>query len=179
MLEKSISKNQVNDFISYAKTGKIHKLQKAIQMGIDILSDDAKAFILSARFGKVESLNLLLQNLVSIEKRNILRHCFLEACSNNQREIIDYLLDHYLNDLESEGMEELALKSCIIANHTDMILYLCAKYDFNIKLSKDILEWTLKNDYQDSYAKLELVLLNKMLKGKTKVQALKKDTVKL
>lgn len=177
MLEKSISKNKVNDFISYAKTGKIDKLQKAISMGIDILSHDGKAFISSARFGKVESLDLLLNNLQSIEKRNILRHCYLEACSNNQKEIIDYLLTNYLEDLESEDMEEIAIKSCIIANHADMVLYLCAKYNFNSNLNKDILEWALKNDYQESYNQLELVLLNKVLKSRT--QSCKKETIKI
>lgn len=178
-LDKSISNNRINDFISFAKTGKTEKLQKAICTGIDILTQDGKAFILSSRFGQVKSLDILLNSLESVEKENILRHCFLESCSSNQREVVDYLLDNYFKYLNAEGMEEMALKSCIISNHTDMLLYLCAKYHFNINLDKDILDWALKNDYQDSYAKLEVVLLNKLLKEKTQNISNKKETVKI
>lgn len=179
MLDKSISKNQENDFISFAKTGKTDKLQKAIEMGIDLLVHDAKAFILSARFGQLESLALLVNHLKSIEKKNILRHCFLEACSNNQREIIDYLLTNHFEDLEAEGMEEIALKSCMIGNHPDLLLYVCAKYEFNINLNKDILDWAIKNDYKESYEKLELVLLNKTLKEKQTKKIKNKENIKL
>ena len=154
---KTISKNHVNDFISFAKTGKKDKLQKAIDMGIDILTDDAKAFILSARFGQLDTLKILLNNLESIEKRNVIRHCFLESCTNDRRQIIDYLLENYFNDLNDEAMEEFALKSCMIGEKNDIILYLCTKYNFNIHLNKDILAWALKNDYQEAYAKLEII----------------------
>lgn len=179
MLGKSMSNNRSNDFISFAKTGKTEKLQKAICTGIDILTQDGKAFILSSRFGQVKSLDILLNNLQSVQKQNVLRHCFLEGCSSNQREVVDYLLDNYFSDLNAEGMEEMALKSCIIGNHTDMLLYLCAKYNFNINLNNDIVEWALRNDYQDSYAKLEVVLLNKLLKEKTQNLSHKKETIKI
>lgn len=179
MQVKQISKNQIKDFISFAKTGKIDKLQKAINIGIDILAEDAKAFILSARYGQVKSLEILLGSFDSIEKRNIIRHCFLEACNNNQREMVDYLLDNHFSDLDSEGMEEIALKSCIIGNHTDILLYLCAKYQFNLNLNQDLLEWALKNDYQESYAKLEIILLNKNFKEKSAKLLKKTETIKI
>lgn len=179
MLLKTVSKNQINDFISFAKTGKKDKLQKAIDAGINILTDDAKAFILSARFGQLETLKVLLNNLESIEKINIIRHCFLESCNNNQRHIIDYLLENYFEELNAEGMEEIALKSCMIGNNNDIILYLCAKYDFNINLNKNILDWALKNDYKEAYSKLEIILLNKLFKDKSKLLLKKVETKKI
>lgn len=176
---KTISRNQINDFISYAKTGKKDKLQKAIDMGINILVDDAKAFILSARYGQLDTLTILLNNITSIEKTNILRHCFLESCNNNQRHIIDYLMENYLTELNDERMEEMALKTCIIGQQNDVLLYLCAKYDFNIHLNKDILNWALKNDYKDSYTKLEIVLLNKTFKHRKPPLLKKAETNKI
>lgn len=181
---KIISRNQVNNFISFAKTGKTDKLQKAITTGMDILADDGKAFIMSARYGQLDTLHILLNNIESIEKTNILRHCFLESCNNNQRHIIDYLLENYYDDLNAEGMEEMALKSCMMGQQNDIILYLCSKYDFNINLNKDILEWALKNDYKEAYNKLEIILLNKAFKERKKqsppMQRVKKnETVKI
>lgn len=179
MLLKTVSKNQINDFISFAKTGKKDKLQKAIDTGINILIDDAKAFILSARFGQLDTLEVLLDNLESIEKRNIIRHCFLESCNNNQRHIIDYLLENYFEEINDEGMEEIALKSCMIGNQNDIILYLCAKYDFNINLNQSILDWALKNDYKEAYKKLEIILLNKLYKDKSNSLFKKVETKKI
>lgn len=167
MISKIISKNHVSDFISFAKTGKKNKLQKAIDMGIDISIEDSKAFILSARFGQLDTLKILLDNLKSVEKSSVIRHCFLESCNSNQRNVIDYLLESHYEHLNDETMKEIALKSCMIGNQNEVLLYLCAKYNFNLNLNKDILDWALKNDYKEGYTKLEVIFLNKNFKNKT------------
>ena len=159
----TITNKRVNDFISYAKTGKIAKLEKVIGGGIDLLVEDGKAFILSARFGQIDSLKLLINNLDytkvnEFEKRHLLRHCFLEACSSNQPHIVDLLLDDYLYELDDDGMQENAFRSSVIGNSNEMLVYLCAKHKF--KITKDLLNWVQENEYKEANMKLEIILLN-------------------
>lgn len=174
-----ISKNKVKDFISFAKTGKTKKLQSAINLGMDVAVEDSKAFILSTRYGHLENLKILLINLNSVEKNNIIRHCFLEGCKNNQREIVDYLLEYYFDNINEKGMENFAIKSCIIGGNIDFLCYLCAKYEFNHFLSEEILDWALKNDYKEAYSKLEIVFLNKKITNNKMLTNSKKKTIKI
>ena len=169
------TKNQINDFISFAKTGKLEKLNRSIENGMNVLIDDAKAFILSARYGKKESLELLITHLNESEKTNVLRHCFLESCEYNQREIIDYLIDNYLDYLNAEGMEENAFKSCAIGGSNEMLLYLSAKHGFIV--TKELLDWVMKNDYNEAYLKVEIILLNQKLNNKSSIK--NKETIKI
>lgn len=169
------TKNQINDFISFAKTGKLEKLKRSIDGGMNVLVDDAKAFIFSARYGQKESLELLIVHLIEVEKTNVLRHCLLEACAYNQRDIVDYLIENHLNYLEADEMEENVLKSCIIGGSNDMLLYLSAKHEF--KITKELLDWVLKNDYNEAYLKLEIILLNQ--KYSNKIVNKNKETIKI
>jgi ankyrin repeat protein len=153
----------------------LEKLKRSIDGGMNVLIDDAKAFIFSAIYGQKESLDLLVNHLIEFEKTNILRHCFLEACAYNQREIVDYLIDKYFYYIEADEMTENAFKSCIIGGSNEMLLYLSAKHGF--KVTKELLDWLLKNDYSEAYLKVEIILLNQ--KFSLKDSNKKKETIKI
>jgi hypothetical protein len=75
----------------------------------------------------------------------------------------------------ADEMEENVLKSCIIGGSNDMLLYLSAKHEF--KITKELLDWVLKNDYNEAYLKLEIILLNQ--KYSNKIVNKNKETIKI
>ena len=72
-----------------------------------------KHLFLSARYGKKESLDLLISYLKESEKKKCIKTLFPRImCIHNQREILDYLIDNYLEYLNAEGMENAFKKLC-------------------------------------------------------------------
>ena len=48
----------------------------------------------------------------------------------------------------------------MIGGSNEMLLYLSAKHGFIV--TKELLDWVMKNDYNEAYLKVEIILLNQI-----------------
>jgi hypothetical protein len=108
----------VGSWLHFAiKSGKINIIQKLINMGIDknIIASSHKGnpLVNAARSGRLDIVDLLLNNEFQFETNWTSANPLQEAISNNKKEVFNYILNKELQLLKTPEEKDILLQNCI------------------------------------------------------------------